>query len=116
VWTAKEVMQLKEWQEIGVPGKEQARRLGRTYLSWHGAIKRHNLSHKTKHSNYDPYFREMIMNMICNGFMIKDIAKARGNSTKSSVIRVIKELVGKGLLKKLKRGKYIPTRKWTHDN
>jgi hypothetical protein len=113
-WTAKEVILLKEWQEQGVPGKEQAKRLGRSYYSWHGAIVRYKLMGE-RHSNYNPDIRAMVMRLLPQGYMQKDIAKMRG-VVHTSICRVTKELVKKGLLVETKRGKYIATDKWGGDH
>lgn len=114
-WTTREINQVKEWQLDGVPGPEQARRLGRGIGSWRNAVKRYKISKKDldePYTHYDERQRMVVMEMLPNGCNQKAVAKYLGVAH-SKVSRMVAELMARGLLtRKNRRGPYSTTRLW----
>lgn len=111
-WTAKEIELVRQWQECGVPGKEQARRLGRTYLAWKSALLRYKLHNEGTYTNYDADLRALIMELLPQGYTQADIMRQRKCKSHSHIGRVVRDLIARGLLVKKSRTKYAATRKW----
>ena len=113
-WTSKEIQLITHWQETGVSGKEQAKRLGRNYHSWKSAVQRYNI-HGEVTNNYNPDLRAFIMRMIGLGLTQAAIAKMKGHKTHTLVGKIVREMTARGLLERVKHGTYKVTKEWGDD-
>ncbi len=113
VWTEQEIEQIKKWQNQDVSGREQARRLGCSYATWRVVVENHKLADNATYSNYDPYIRSFIIDLLTKGRQQKEIAQITGHSNPTVINRIIGELVRDGLLQRVKKGQYVPTKEWT---
>lgn len=110
-WTAKDLKLVEQWLDEGVPGHEQARRLGRTYPAWSNAVKRFKLR-ETPFSHYNPELRLAVIAGIEAGLNQTGIAARLGKSL-TSVGSIVRELEEKGLVKRLgRKGPYQMTALW----
>jgi len=111
-WTTKEINLIKNWQGQGIFGKEQAKRLNRSYFSWKSAVIRYKLSTEDN-PKYNHLLRLNILNYLAQGLPQKEIVKRMNYNCHATVSKIVQELYKKGLLIKINRLKYIPSKEWT---
>lgn len=111
-WTANEVEKVRKWQEQGVPGEEQARRLGRSYASWKSALRRYGLHNDEPHTNFNPDLRLFIIERLIAGAKQADVMRERGLKSHTHIGRIVRDLIRRRVLVRVNRVRYAAGPEW----
>lgn len=112
-WTYRQIAQLKAWTEAGVPQDEQARRLGRTYCSVAGALRKHGLTGVAPYRDRGVNTRAAVLDGIGKGLGRPEIASLAGLHP-DTITHTAGQLIAEGLVERAGRGRWRLLPKWYH--